>query len=344
MKPLLFLVVCFVCCVFLLFENHKQLSSDHLKKPVHSSFFHIETNNIVDEDMKKDTIGLDNNSLMKNEDIMQISNDNKINPSIGYSTHQKEISFNEILSVDESVSKGDKNNEKDKIRSDLEELQAINQENEREKDDEEEDDDEKSNEMENELIEHDEMEKEFVNQKEEEEKKEMEKEEEKKEMEKEEEKKEKEKEKEKEMKEEEEEEEKEEMEEMEKEEKEMKDEEKEMKKEKKEKEKQSQAWNTLQHQAILSHPSLSNNCSTLYWNCSSFYMHLGTLYSTFNTQSLIQSNYQSLQVQSTYPLLTSSLEEESERKLDFSFDDSWKQRFDSLQQEVYSNYLSTYNS
>ena len=270
MKPLLFLVVCFVCCVFLLFENHKQLSSDHLKKPVHSSFFHIETNNIVDEDMKKDTIGLDNNSLMKNEDIMQISNDNKINPSIGYSTHQKEISFNEILSVDESVSKGDKNNEKDKIRSDLEELQAINQENEREKEDEEEEEKEEMKEMEKE--------------------------------------------------------------------------EKEMKKEKEKKEKQSQSWNTLQHQAILSHPSLSNNCSTLYWNCSSFYMHLGTLYSTFNTQPLIQSNYQSLQVQSTYPLLTSSLEEESERKLGFSFDDSWKQRFDSLQQEVYSNYLSTYNS
>ena len=73
-------------------------------------------------------------------------------------------------------------------------------------------------------------------------------------------------------------------------------------------------------------------------------MNLGTLYSSFNTQPLIQSKYQSLQVQSTYPLLTSSLKEESERKLEFSFDDSWKQRFETLQQEVYSNYLSTYDS
>ena len=67
---------------------------DNMEK-IHEVAESTEITNYSEEDMKKDTIGLDNNSLMKNEDIMQISNDNKINPSIGYSTHQKEISFNE---------------------------------------------------------------------------------------------------------------------------------------------------------------------------------------------------------------------------------------------------------
>lgn len=90
-------------------------------------------------------------------------------------------------------------------------------------------------------------------------------------------------------------------------------------------------------------PDIDNN--SLYWNRSSFYMNTGRLYSSIDKLSMnrVFKRISPLKSDLVYPVLTMDITDEKEwSNYEYTFNDEWKLRFQSLQDEVYQQYQAVY--